>query len=118
VSGIVRTASGSPVAGAVVSTDGGAVATTGADGRFALQLARGRHVLRVSEPSHIAATRELDVAGPLAGIEILLNALARFAEEVVVAAVRADAEAPVTKRDLNRLRNRKPETRARKCRSC
>ena len=102
VSGIVRTASGSPVAGAVVSTDGGAVATTGADGRFALQLARGRHVLRVSEPSHIAATRELDVAGPLAGLEILLNALARFAEEVVVAAVRADAEAPVTKRELNR----------------
>jgi len=102
VRGVVRTASGSPVAGATVSAGGGAVAKTDADGRFTLQLPRGPHVLRVSEPSHIAAVKELEVAGTLAAVEIVMTPLARFAEEVVVAAVRADAGAPVTKRDLDR----------------
>ena len=102
VGGIVRSASGAPVAGASVSAGDGKPVQTGADGRFTLQLPRGRHVLRVAEPSHAAAVRDVDVGGPLSGVEIVLNPLARFAEEVVVAAVRADAEAPITKRGLDR----------------
>jgi iron complex outermembrane receptor protein len=103
VSGVVRDVSGSPVAGASVTADDGTVATTGADGRFSLQLPRGRHVLRAAEPSYLAAVKDIEVAGPLAGVEVVLSAVARFAEEVVVAAVRADAEAPITKRDLDRV---------------
>jgi len=44
----------------------------------------------------------VDVTGPLASIEFQLMPLPRFAEEVVVAAVRADADIPITKRDLDR----------------
>ncbi|MGE5198213.1 MAG: carboxypeptidase regulatory-like domain-containing protein, partial [Rhodospirillaceae bacterium] len=102
VSGVVRTAPGSPVPGASVSADGRASVKTDAGGRFTLQLAPGRHALRVSHPAHAAAARNVDVAGPLSGLEIALTPIPRFAEEVVVAAVRADAEAPVTKRDLDR----------------
>ena len=102
VSGIVRSASGAPVAGASVSAGEGRPVQTGADGRFTLQLPRGRHVLRVADPSHASAERDVDVGGPISGIEIVLSPLARFAEEVVVAAVRADAEAPITKRGLDR----------------
>ena len=57
VGGIVRSASGAPVAGASVSAGDGKPVQTGADGRFTLQLPRGRHVLRVAEPSHVAAVR-------------------------------------------------------------
>ena len=102
VSGVVRTVSGSPVPGATVIPDGGAAAKTDAGGRFTLQLLPGRHVLRVSHAAYAAATRDVNVAGPLADLDIPLTALARFAEAVVVAAVRADAEAPMTKRDLGR----------------
>ena len=103
VSGIVRAASGPPLAGASVAAGDAAPVQTGADGRFTLQLQPGKHVLRVSHPAHATAAREVDVTGPVSGIEIALSALARFAEEVVVAAVRADADVPVTKRDLDRV---------------
>ena len=52
------TASGSPVAGASVSAGDGMPVQTGADGRFSLQLPRGRHVLRVAEPSYPAAVKD------------------------------------------------------------
>src|SRR5512139_2446198 len=102
VSGIVRAASGPPLAGASVAAGDADSAQTGADGRFTLQLPRGRHILRASHPAHAAAAREVDVTGPVSGIEIALSPLARFAEEVVVAAVRADADVPMTTRDLDR----------------
>jgi iron complex outermembrane receptor protein len=103
VSGTVHTAAGVPVAGAIIAVDGGASTRTGAEGRFTLELTRGPHVLRVTHPAHLAITRDLNVPGPLVGIDIVLNPLARFSEEVVVAAVRAGAEAPVTTRDLDRV---------------
>lgn len=102
VSGVVRAASGPPLAGATVAIDDDAPVHTGADGRFALAAAPGKHILRASHPAHAAAAREVEVAGPVSGIEIALSPLARFEEEVVVAAVRADLDAPVTKRGLDR----------------
>jgi iron complex outermembrane receptor protein len=102
VSGLVRTASGPPLAGAAVGAGDAAPVQTGPDGRFTLRLPRGTHILRASHAAHATAAREVVVAGPVSGIEIALGPLARFAEEVVVAAVRADAEAPMTKRDMDR----------------
>ena len=102
VSGTVRSLAGVPVAGAIVAVDGGGSTRTGAEGLFTLALTRGPHVLRVTHSAHLSISRQLNVTGPLAGIDIVLNPLSRFSEEVVVAAVRADAEAPVTTRDLDR----------------
>lgn len=103
VAGVVRSASGAAVAGASVSAGAGGAAVTGADGRFTLQLPPGRHLLRVTHGAYSAASLAVEVIGPLASIEIQLLPLPRFAEEVVVAAVRADDEAPITKRDLDRV---------------
>ena len=102
VSGVVRLATGAPVAGAAVSAGPGVAAETDDGGRFTLRLPVGRHALRVSHPACEAVTREIDVRGPLAGLDIRLTPLPRFEEAVVVAAVRADAEAPMTKRELDR----------------
>jgi len=102
VSGVVRSASGEPVAGAAVSAGAGVAAQTDSDGRFTVRLPPGRHALRVSHPAYADALRELDISGPFDGLDIRLTPLPRFEEEVVVAAVRADIEAPVTKRDLDR----------------
>jgi iron complex outermembrane receptor protein len=102
VSGVVRLASGSPVAGAVVSAEAGVTAQTDDGGRFTLSLPPGTHILRVSHPACEAATREIVVRGPMADVDLRLTPLPRFSEEVVVAAVRADAEAPMTARELDR----------------
>jgi len=103
VSGTVRSLAGVPVAGATVAADEGASTRTGAEGGFTLELTRGPHVLRVTHAAHLSGARDVTVTGPLAGIDIVLNPLSRFSEEVVVAAVRADAEAPITTRDLDRV---------------
>ena len=102
VEGRVRTAAGTPIAGVSVSAGAGTAVETGADGRFTLMLPAGRHILRVSVAAYAEAVREVEVTAPVASLEIQLTPLPRFAEEVVVAAVRADAEAPITKRDLDR----------------
>ena len=102
VSGVVRLATGAPLAGAAVSAGPGAAAETDDGGRFTLRLPVGRHALRVSHPVCEAVTREIDIRGPLAGLDIRLTPLPRFEEAVVVAAVRADADAPMTTRELDR----------------
>ena len=102
VSGVVRLVSGSPVVGATVNEKSGATARTDEGGRFTLPLPIGKHVLHVSHPSCEPATTEIDVRGPLTGVDIRLTPLPRFTEAVVVAAVRADAEAPMTTRELDR----------------
>jgi iron complex outermembrane receptor protein len=103
VSGTVRTVAGAPLAGAAVTADNGASTSTSARGTFTLNLPGGPHFLRVTHPSHLPAARDIMVTGALTSVDIVLNPLARFSEEVVVAAVRANAEAPVTKRDLDRV---------------
>ena len=102
VRGTVRAAAGAPVAGAAVAADGATGTKTDEAGRFAITLSRGAHVLRVTHASFLPATRSLDVQGPIDGMDLVLDLLSRFSEQVVVSAVRADADAPVTKRDLDR----------------
>jgi len=108
VPGTVRTATGTPVDGASVTVDAGTTvaARTDAEGRFSIALASGAHVLHVSHPAYAPGTLEIRVetAAPIAAppIALVLDALARFSENVTVAAVRADAEAPVTMRELGR----------------
>ena len=57
VSGVVRLATGAPLAGAAVSAGSGAAAETDDGGRFTLRLPIGRHALRVSHPACEAVTR-------------------------------------------------------------
>jgi iron complex outermembrane receptor protein len=102
VRGIVRSATGAPVGDVTLTTEAGARTTTDAAGAFVLRLERGPHTLRASHPGYMETTREIEVSGPLDGEQVVLEALARVSEDVVVAAVRADAEAPITKRDLDR----------------
>ncbi len=100
--GTVRSAAGSPVPGAVVSVDTGASTRTSDTGVFVLMVPRGRHDLHVRHPAFMPADKTLDVTDPAGAIDLVLDPLPRFTEEVVVSAVRADAEVPVTKRDLDR----------------
>ncbi|MEI6668663.1 MAG: TonB-dependent receptor [Acidobacteriota bacterium] len=102
VRGTVRSAAGLPVAAAIVSANGGASTRTDEAGVFTLRLAPGAHALRASHPSFLPSTRPLDVNGPTDGVSFVLDPLVRFAEHVVVAAVRAEADAPITKSDLDR----------------
>jgi iron complex outermembrane receptor protein len=103
VSGAVRDTAGRPLAGAVISVAGGAAnVRADADGAFRLLLPPGEHTLRVSQPGYEAATRRLRVSSDLTGVDFDLAPLYRHREEVVVHAIHADAEVPVTKKDMNR----------------
>ncbi len=103
VRGFVRTASGVPVAGALVSTDDGRVtAETGADGRFQIELTAGPRTLSITRHGYAELTRPIDVGAAPLDLNLVLTALARFSEDVTVSAVRAPVEAPISKRDIPR----------------
>ncbi len=105
VSGIVRSVSGEPVAGARVSAGPATPeAVTDGQGRYSLPLPPGDHVLHVIHPSFEAAARSVHVAAaPIGGIEIRLQPLPyRFEENVVVRAVRAEPTSPMTIDNLPR----------------
>ena len=102
VSGTVRSASGRPLAGVTVSVDEGSLsATTGAAGTFRLRVSAGDHRLRASHPGYGAVARALPVTADVA-IDLRLDPVYRLSEEVVVQSIRADARAPVTKKDMDR----------------
>ena len=103
VRGLVRTASGAPVDGAIVSTaDGRIRVETGTDGRFQCELAPGSQTLRVTRAGYADLTRQIDVGVVPLELNLVLTALARFSEDVTVSAVRAPVEAPISKRDIPR----------------
>ena len=102
VSGTVRSASGAPLVGVAVSVDGGSPsATTDAAGTFRLRVAAGDHRLRVSHPGYGTVARPLPVTADVA-LDFRLDPVYRLSEDVVVQAIRADARAPVTKKDVDR----------------
>jgi iron complex outermembrane recepter protein len=104
VTGTVRTLAGAPVGGAVITVDADPqpAGRTDAQGRFSLSLAAGVHTLHASSPGHAPASLVIRAGPAPAPVDIVLNPLPRFAEDVTVAAVRADADAPMTTRNLSR----------------
>ena len=101
--GTVRDTAGTPVAGAqVVVQPLGLETVTDSAGHFSLTAPVGRYVLRVVHPACVPYSIALDLTGPLATLEVVLRLVPRFTEDVVVAAVRADVETPVTKRTIPR----------------
>jgi iron complex outermembrane receptor protein len=103
VRGIVRTVSGSPLAGAAVSAaESPHPVETRADGRFRLDLGPGTYTLRITRAGYADATQPVEVGTTAISLDIVLSALARFSEDVTVSAVRAAADAPVSKSDIPR----------------
>lgn len=108
VAGTVRTAHGAPVAGATIvataapSPEAHASTSTDAQGTWAILVPPGRVTITVAHQDYMTFARHLVVAADTTGIDIELSVTPRFAEDVVVAAVRAPADTPVTKRDITR----------------
>lgn len=101
LAGTVLSSSGAPVAGATV-TAGEVAAATGPDGRFRLLLPEGTRTLTVSAPGFVSASVAAPGPGDARLLEVVLAPTPRRAEAVVVQAVRADPETPVTKSELSR----------------
>ncbi len=99
VTGVVRDAKGAPVSGAVVAA-GGAEATTGPDGTFRLSVPPGRTTLLATRAGFAPVTLEVTAGGESAPVQVVLPPLKRRTEEIVVQAVRAEADVPVTKTDI------------------
>jgi iron complex outermembrane receptor protein len=102
VSGTVRSASGAPLAGVALSVDeGSASTTTDAAGSFRLRVPPGDHRLRISHARYGTVARPLAVTADVA-LDLRLDPVYRLSEDVVVQAIRAEAKAPITKKDLDR----------------
>lgn len=96
IRGTVRDATGAPLQGASVSIDTRRT-TTDASGAFALEAADGAYDLRVSHPAFESVTRRTK-----AGEAITIELTPSFADSIVVAGIRAEAETPVTRTDVTR----------------
>jgi iron complex outermembrane receptor protein len=102
VNGTVTDRTGAPVEGAEIAVDGVAVAVTGSDGKFDLDLAAGRRVIEARHPAFRPARQELTVEGALPGLRIELSPTMSVSESITVTAIRAGEESPVTKTNLGR----------------
>jgi iron complex outermembrane receptor protein len=95
--GIVRGVDGKPIDAAAVAVEGYRTATTDADGRFALEVPAGKYTLIVTRSGFqamaIPASTDADVAVTLRP---------GLAENIVVSGIRAEAQTPVTKSDVDR----------------
>jgi iron complex outermembrane receptor protein len=96
VRGVVRDAAGQPVEGATVASGNRSVMTD-AGGAFTLELPPGPNTIRVTHPGFASVVRTETAEATL---EITLQPA--FAETMVVSAIRADADTPVTRSDLAR----------------
>src|SRR5262249_22966238 len=103
LSGTVRGPEGRPLAGAmVVVKDTALAAQAGASGAWRLVVPPGPRVLEARRPGYRARSLEVQADGDRSDLDFTLEPLYRLSEEVVVQAVRADAETPVTKTDVGR----------------
>ena len=103
LAGVVRNHEGRPLAGATVSVrDTPLAARTDSAGGFRLSVPSGERELEASHPGYGKVTRRLGVDGDRSDLDFTLELLYRRSEEVVVQAIRADVETPVTKTDLGR----------------
>jgi len=93
---------GAPVPGARVEIAGRAVATSDPDGRFAATIAPGDHELRVAHPAYRHLDRRVTVSRQGLDLELSLAWVTSVEESVTVQGIRADEEAPVSKRNMER----------------
>jgi iron complex outermembrane receptor protein len=100
---VVRNAAGAPVAGVVVAVSAPARSVeTRADGSCQLDVPPGSYALRLSHAGYVDAHQQVVVGTTAVALDIVLSPLARFREDVTVAAVRAPEDAPVSKTDIPR----------------
>jgi len=97
LSGTVKDSTGNPISGATVSVANVRSVTTDAAGTFALDLPDGTYDVRVTHPGF-----ETERHRVTAGERIDATLDPAFAETMVVSAIRAEAETPVTKTDIAR----------------
>jgi iron complex outermembrane receptor protein len=94
--GVVRAVDGRPVANAGVEVNGQR-ATTDAEGRFAIEIAKGTYTVVVArngfQPVAVQAATDSD---------IVVTLRPGLAESIVVSGIRAEAKTPVTKSDVDR----------------
>jgi len=103
VEGVALDTSGDPIPGATI-TEGGAGISAVADdrGSFHLLLPAGEHLLRAVRPGYGDVTRRIVVGAGLRRVQLTMTPSSRLEEHVVVQAIRAGADVPVTKKDINR----------------
>src|SRR4051794_10056374 len=94
--GVVRAVDGHPVANADVEVNGQR-STTDAEGRFAIDIAKGNYTVVVTrsgfQPVAMNAATDTD---------IVITLRPGLAESIVVSGIRAEAKTPVTKSDVDR----------------
>ncbi len=103
LAGMVRNAEGRPLPGATVALrDSTFAAQADGTGAWRLVVPPGSRVLEARRPGFRTATLDVAADSDRGGLDFRLEPLYRLSEEVVVQAVRADVETPVTKTDLGR----------------
>jgi iron complex outermembrane receptor protein len=95
--GVVRGVDGKPIDAATVAAEGYRTATTDANGRFALDVPAGKYTLVVTRGGFQA------MAVPAStDAEAVITLRPGLAENIVVSGIRAEAQTPVTKSDVDR----------------
>ncbi|HEX6101357.1 MAG TPA: TonB-dependent receptor [Thermoanaerobaculia bacterium] len=97
LSGTVKDPAGNPVSGATVSISNVRSVTTDAAGTFAVDLPASEYEVRVTHPGFETETHRI-----AAGERLDVTLDPAFSETMVVSAIRAEAETPVTKTDIAR----------------
>jgi iron complex outermembrane receptor protein len=101
LSGRVCDAGGQPLAGAAIQLDETVAARSDADGRYRVRVEAGERRLRISLEGYQLVSRSLVIDSDRDDADVVLQPQHRFADEVVVQAIRADAGVPVTKTDVD-----------------
>lgn len=97
IRGTVTDAAGQPLAGATVAVESQHSTITAVDGTFAIEVPEGRYTLRVSRDGFRTETRAV-AAGATVDVELK----PALEESIVVSGIRAEAETPVTKTNVER----------------
>jgi iron complex outermembrane receptor protein len=101
ISGVVKDTLGNRIPGVAVAIVGGEATVTDAVGVYRLMVPVGPCSLEAAHTDYETATRSLSVASNLRGIDFVLERVLRLPETIVVQAIRADADIPITKKDLD-----------------
>lgn len=101
ISGTVKDSAGNRIEGVIVKVQGGTATVTDAAGVYRVTVPTGPCILEITHPDYETTTRPLSVSSNLRGIDFVLERVLRLPETIVVQAIRADADIPITKKDLD-----------------